>query len=111
FGKLPLFTAGISAGEIGLVVILGLNSAIAAFYYLRLVAYPLFDDAGDEAKAFGFTPMRTRPAVGALGAAGVVLMTVFAGPIMKLAHQAVHPAPHTDPVADISSAAEPVAAK
>ncbi len=109
FGKLPLFTAGISVGEIGLVVILGINSAIAAFYYLRLVAYPLFDDAGDEAKAFGFTPMRTRPAVGALGAAGVVLMTVFAGPIMKLAHHAVRPAPHTDPVAEASSLRESVA--
>ena len=109
FGKLPLFTAGVSAGEIGLVVILGLNSAIAAFYYLRLVAYPLFDDAGDEAKAFGFTPMRTRPVVGALGAAGVVLMTVFAGPIMNLAHHAVRPPQHTDPVAEASSLRDPVA--
>ncbi len=109
FGKLPLFTAGVSAGEIGLVVILGLNSAIAAFYYLRLVAYPLFDDAEDEANAFGYSPMRTRPAVGALGAAGVVLMTVFAGPLMKMAHSAVHPELHTDPVAEASSLRESVA--
>ena len=88
---------------------MAINSAIAAFYYLRLVAYPLFDDAGDEAKAFGFTPMRTRPAVGALGAAGVVLMTVFAGPIMNLAHHAVRPARHADPVAGSSSVDDSVA--
>lgn len=107
FGKLPLFTAGISAGEIGLVVILGINSAIAAFYYLRLVAYPLFDEAGDEAGAFNLTPMRTRPAVGALGAAGVVLMTIFAGPVARLAHDAVDP--ENDAVAKASSLREPVA--
>jgi len=41
FGKLPLFTAAIGAGEIPLVLILGLNSAIAAYYYLRL-AYVCF---------------------------------------------------------------------
>ncbi|MCA9271700.1 MAG: NADH-quinone oxidoreductase subunit N [Phycisphaerales bacterium] len=112
FGKLPLFTAGISAGEIGLVVILGLNSAIAAFYYLRLVAYPLFDEAGDEARAFNLTPMRTRPAVGALGAAGVVLMTVFAGPIARLAHNAVHPDSQGHVADDASNNTdEPVAAK
>lgn len=110
FGKLPLFTAGISAGEVGLVVILGLNSAIAAFYYLRLVAYPLFDEAGDEAGAFHLTPMRTRPAVGALGAAGVVLMTVFAGPIARHAHEAVRP--ESRPVAETPDVTtEPVAAK
>src|SRR5690606_24010181 len=34
--KAPLFTAGIAADEIPLVIILGLNSEIAAWYYLRL---------------------------------------------------------------------------
>lgn len=91
FAKLPLFTSGIAAGEIPLVIVLGINSAIAAFYYLRLVSYPLFDEAGDEAGGFIVTPMRTRPAVAAIGAAGVLAMTIFAGPIMHLAHQAVHP--------------------
>lgn len=102
FGKLPLFTSGVSAGELGLVVILGLNSAIAAFYYLRLVAYPLFDDESAEGRAFGITPMRTRVAVGAIGAAGVLVMTVFAGPLMAMAHDAVSPHAHR-PVAEASS--------
>jgi NADH-quinone oxidoreductase subunit N len=43
FGKLPLFTSAIAADEIPLVIVLGLNSAIAAFYYLRLMAAPLLD--------------------------------------------------------------------
>lgn len=113
FGKLPLFTSGIASGEIALVVILGINSAIAAFYYLRLVAYPLFDEQGDEARAFRVTPMRTRVAVGAIGAAGVLVMTVFAGPLMSLAHEAVHPEMDVDlaPIADEAPSVEPVAAK
>ena len=115
FGKLPLFTAGISAGELPLVIILGINSAIAAFYYLRLVAYPLFDEPGDEADGFVVTPIRTRPAAGAICAAAVLVMTVFAGPIMALAQDAVNPKLESDDgvVADEIPAeeAEPVAAK
>ncbi|UCD73798.1 MAG: NADH-quinone oxidoreductase subunit N [Phycisphaerales bacterium] len=36
-GKLYLFVAGVQAGQIALVVIAGLNSAISAWYYLGLV--------------------------------------------------------------------------
>ncbi|GAB5496718.1 MAG: NADH-quinone oxidoreductase subunit NuoN [Phycisphaerales bacterium] len=116
FGKLPLFTSGIAAGELPLVIVLGINSAIAAFYYLRLVSYPLFDEAGDEAHGFITTPMRTRPAVAAIGAIGVLAMTVFAGPLMGLAHSAVQPelTESDTPVADEATSteeAEPVAAK
>lgn len=114
FGKLPLFTAGVSAGETPLVVILGINSAIAAFYYLRLVAYPLFDEAGDEADGFVTTPIRTRTATGAIGAIAVLGMTVFAGPIIGLAHESVSPTldsdTHTDDgIADERKLEEPEA--
>jgi NADH-quinone oxidoreductase subunit N len=44
-GKLPLFTSALNAGEVWLVVILGVNSAIAACYYLRLVAVPFLEKA------------------------------------------------------------------
>ncbi|MFI4872803.1 MAG: NADH-quinone oxidoreductase subunit N [Phycisphaerales bacterium JB061] len=107
FGKLPLFTAGVSAGETPLVVILGINSAIAAFYYLRLVAYPLFDDAGDEADGFVTTPIRTRTATGAIGAIAVLGMTVFAGPIIGLAHESVSPTLDSDAHTDDGIADEP----
>ncbi|MHC4429137.1 MAG: hypothetical protein ACYS0D_11145 [Planctomycetota bacterium] len=35
-GKLSLFIAGVEAGRLPLVVIAAVNSAISAFYYLRL---------------------------------------------------------------------------
>lgn len=49
FGKVPLFTAALGAGRVALVVILGINSAIAAFYYLRVVAAAMLEEPGDEA--------------------------------------------------------------
>ena len=41
WGKLFLFIAGVDAGHVPLVVIAGINSAISAWYYLRLVGLPI----------------------------------------------------------------------
>ena len=88
FGKLPLFTAGIDAGEIPLVIVLGINSAIAAFYYLRLVALPLFEHPGDEAEAYAESPYHGRRAAGIIAAGGVLVLTVLASPLMDAAFNA-----------------------
>jgi len=85
WGKLPLFTAGISAGEIALVVILGLNSAIAAFYYLRLVGAVMFEPKPDEDEAPVLSPMGGRIFAGSLAAAGVVVLSIAANPLMEWA--------------------------
>lgn len=93
FGKIPLFTAGISAGEIPLVIVLGLNSAIAAWYYLRLAFIPVLEDskAGDEPAEP--TSIPSRPAAAMLSAAAVVVM-IFAGDLfMKASLAAVDPKP------------------
>ena len=42
FGKLALFSSAIEAGQTTLVIIAAVNSAISAFYYLQLVAVPMF---------------------------------------------------------------------
>ena len=47
FGKVPLFTSALGAGRVTLVVILGINSAIAAFYYLRVVATVMLEEPAD----------------------------------------------------------------
>lgn len=99
FGKLPLFTAGVSAGEIPLVIVLGINSAIAAFYYLRLVALPMFDAPGHEAEGFVPAPFASRRAAGLIAAAGVLVLTVFAGPVMDAALAASAPVP--EPTASV----------
>jgi NADH-quinone oxidoreductase subunit N len=42
FGKLALFSSAIEAGQTTLVIVAAVNSAISAFYYLQLVAVPMF---------------------------------------------------------------------
>lgn len=97
--KLPLFTAGVAAGEIALVVILGVNSAIAAFYYLRLVKAAMIDDAKGTADspdrpehhpAYGL-----RFATGAISAVGVVGLAILAG---QLAISATNASIYADPM-------------
>lgn len=98
--KLPLFTAGISAGEIALVVILGLNSAIAAFYYLRIVKAAMIDDpkgeAGSDEAAMHHPAYGLRFATGVCSAVGVIALSILAG---QLAGGAVTASSYLAPVA------------
>lgn len=78
FAKLPLFTSGIASNEIPLVVILGINSAIAAFYYLRLAAVPLLETPDLSAdNTIRLAPFPTRALAGVASAVGVVLLAVY----------------------------------
>lgn len=85
FGKLPLFTSAISAGEVSLVIVLGLNSAIAAFYYLRLMAAPLLDARPNGVPVPSVAPFAGRT-IGAIASAiGVVALVV---PLSGITHAA-----------------------
>ncbi|MDX2114652.1 MAG: NADH-quinone oxidoreductase subunit N [Planctomycetota bacterium] len=76
WGKLYLFTSAIAAGEILLVIVMGLNSAIALYYYLRLAATPFMERASGGA-ALTYTPSPTRRLAALLSAASVVLLVPF----------------------------------
>ncbi len=91
FGKVPLFTSAINAGEIALVVVLGINSAIAAFYYLRLVAMPLLEEPDPTLKPMSRTPFVSRPLAALVSAAGVIVLIAFAGSLMNEASKAAKP--------------------
>jgi NADH-quinone oxidoreductase subunit N len=39
WGKINLMSSAVNAGYVWLAVVMGLNSAIAAFYYLKLIVY------------------------------------------------------------------------
>lgn len=88
FGKLFLFTAAISAGEIPLVVIMALNSAIAAFYYLRLAGAPLLEDSGPAESGLAVTAFKGRIAAGALSAASVLALVPAAAWLMRASERA-----------------------
>jgi NADH-quinone oxidoreductase subunit N len=92
FAKVPLFTSAIAAGEVTLVIVLGINAAIAAYYYLRLVAMPLLEEPDPTLQAASRTPFVSRPFAAIVSAASVIVLVVFAGSLMQQAAKAGKPA-------------------
>jgi len=88
FGKVPLFTSAVGAGEIPLVIVLGLNSAIAAFYYLRVVGACLLERPEATTAIVRVTPMGSRPAGALASAAGVIALAIFANGFMAASEKA-----------------------
>jgi NADH-quinone oxidoreductase subunit N len=85
FGKLPLFTSAIAADEIPLVIVLGVNSAIAAFYYLRLMAAPLLDVRPTGTPMPHVAPFAGRSVAAAVSAICVVALAIPLSRITKAA--------------------------
>lgn len=85
WGKLYLFIAGVDAGQIALVVIAGLNSAISAWYYLRLIALPIMSKPSAQAETITPYPFKSPRVAGFATAALVVLLPVFIGPLFRVA--------------------------
>jgi NADH-quinone oxidoreductase subunit N len=111
FSKLPLFTAAIAAREYPLVIVLGVNSAIAAFYYLRLAFVPILESPDAAAEPAKLSPFRSRQAAAVIAACAVVILAVggfwLMGPIMdqttKAAAYKTPPAESTPRLGSIES--------
>ena len=90
FGKIFLVTSGIAAGEYALVVILGLNSAAAAWYYLRLagVSWLARPQAGTIEQVEPAPAALGRRAAAWLSAAGVVVLVLFTSRLIEAGHRA-----------------------
>jgi len=86
FGKVPLFTSAIGSGRIVLVIILAINSAIAAFYYLRVVAAAMLEPPTGEPARDAGVPARIAGAV--VSAAGVVVLSVLGNTLMAASEKA-----------------------
>jgi NADH-quinone oxidoreductase subunit N len=97
FGKLPLFAAAIRAGEIPLVLVLGVNSAIAACYYLKLAFAPLTEAADDaDGDPIVVAPFRTRAAAAVISCLCVIGLALGGNVLMQGARTA---ATYTDAAA------------
>ena len=82
FAKLYVLLATVEAGLAWLAVIIVLNAAMAAFYYLRVIVYmymrdPEPDPAPLDSSPFGSVAL-------ALSVAGVVILGIFPGAILGL---------------------------
>ncbi len=99
-GKVGLFTSGIAAGQYALIVILGINSAIAACYYLRIIAAAYIDDPGKISSPVFLAPFPMRRIAGVLSAFCVLFLLVFAQPLVNGAYHAARFIPATADAAD-----------
>jgi len=77
WGKLYLFIAGVQAGQVVLVVIAGLNSAISAWYYLRLIALPVMHKPSAQSETIVRNPFTWPRIAGMVTAVAVVLLPIF----------------------------------
>ncbi|MEM7228300.1 MAG: NADH-quinone oxidoreductase subunit N [Planctomycetota bacterium] len=86
-GKLYLFIAGINAGQILLVVIAGLNSAISAWYYLAIVKYSIMDEPNAQSETV--VPRREIwPRIAAvMMTAAIVIVPFFGNSIIRATEQ------------------------
>jgi len=86
-GKFYLFGAAVQGGYLWLAVIGVLNSAIAAYYYLRVIVFMYMRDAeGDSAV---WSPSFAGGVALAVAATGIVLLGVMPAPFAELAQSAV----------------------
>ena len=72
-GKFAIFTAAYQSGNIGLVVVGVLSSAIAAFFYIRVIIMMFFTEPGQDSVSVIIPTIRSRIAIGSAMAISVAL--------------------------------------
>lgn len=85
--KLSVFAAAIDGGQAVLVVIALVASAIAAFFYVRVIVLMFFSEPAPDGPTVG-VPSAATAAVVAVAAVVTVLLGVIPGPVLELAQTA-----------------------
>jgi proton-translocating NADH-quinone oxidoreductase chain N len=89
-GKFAVFSAAIGGGALPLVIVGVLASAIAAFFYVRIIVLMFFSDTVDDGPEVVVPSVYTGIAV-AVGALATVVLGVYPSPLLALAtHAAKH---------------------
>jgi NADH-quinone oxidoreductase subunit N len=88
-GKFVIFKAGIDAGLGTLVVIALVASAIAAFFYLRIVVLMYFSDPPEDGPTVAVPGWGTQVAL-AITAAATIFLGIFPQSILDVADKAAH---------------------
>jgi NADH-quinone oxidoreductase subunit N len=90
-GKFYVFGSAVRAGYIWLAVIAVLNSAVAAYYYLRVIVYMYMREPEPAAASATYTPSFAGVLALAISLVGIVLLGVAPAPFVDLAQVAVTP--------------------
>jgi proton-translocating NADH-quinone oxidoreductase chain N len=89
-GKFAVFSAAIASGETALVIVGVLSSAIAAFFYVRIIVLMFFSDPIPDGPEVVVPSVFTGTAVG-LGVLATVVLGIVPEPVLNLAnHAATH---------------------
>jgi NADH-quinone oxidoreductase subunit N len=82
-GKLSLFIAGVEAGRLPLVVIAAVNSAISAFYYLRLIGLPILAMPSPASETIVPRPVAWPRLAAVLTAVAILVLPIFADRLLS----------------------------
>jgi NADH-quinone oxidoreductase subunit N len=88
-GKFAVFQAAISGGGLALVVVGAVSSAIAAFFYVRVIVLMFFSAPVEDGPVVAVPSIFTGTAV-AVGALATVVLGIVPEPVLSLASQAAH---------------------
>jgi NADH-quinone oxidoreductase subunit N len=84
FGKFYIFKAAIDSSLVGLAVVGLLNSAVAAYYYLRVIVVMYFHEPGEATESAPQAPPAIRLALWG-SALATLALGVFPGPVLEFA--------------------------
>jgi NADH-quinone oxidoreductase subunit N len=88
-GKFAVFQAAIAGGALPLVIVGVLSSAIAAFFYVRVIVLMFFSDPAPEGPAVVTPGLFTGVAVG-IGVLTTLVFGIVPGPLLDLASHAAN---------------------
>jgi NADH-quinone oxidoreductase subunit N len=89
-GKFAVFQAAIAGGALPLVIVGVLSSAVAAFFYVRVIVLMFFSDPAPDGPAVVTPGLFTSVAV-AFGVVTTLVFGIVPGPLLSLAnHAAAH---------------------
>jgi proton-translocating NADH-quinone oxidoreductase chain N len=88
-GKFAVFQAAIANGALPLVIVGVVSSAIAAFFYVRVIVLMFFSDPVPDGPVVAVPSVFTGTAVG-LGALSAVVLGIVPGPVLTLATDAAN---------------------
>jgi NADH-quinone oxidoreductase subunit N len=88
-GKFAVFQAAIASGETPLVIVGVLSSAIAAFFYVRVIVLMFFSDPVPDGPEVVVPSVFTGTAVG-LGVAATLVLGIVPEPVLSLASHAAN---------------------
>jgi proton-translocating NADH-quinone oxidoreductase chain N len=88
-GKFAVFQAAIAAGETPLVIVGVLSSAVAAFFYVRVIVLMFFSDPIPDGPEVAVPSIFTGTAVG-IGVAATLVLGIVPEPLLSLASHAAN---------------------